>query len=152
MKQQLSSKNKKTLPSTKKNREPEKREDKKERSKPLASNSVLPLVSVLGDRADMKRATKLLEHAHAQKKIRDAADKEVTAAKEELAAFALTDELPGLRYGLLAIQVNGYKTRQTFDKDLAKSLMLEYGVPPEKIGGCYKESDEYLDTKLVELA
>lgn len=131
---------------------PPKEPKKKERSKPLASNSALPLVSVLSDRSDVRRATKLLQTAHTQKKIRDDADKEITSCKEALAALAMVDDLPGLRYGSLGIQVNGYQSRSTFKKDRAKALMLEYGVPPEKIGECYEEGGEYLDTKLVEFA
>lgn len=123
-----------------------------ERSKPSAANSALPMTSVLDDRSVMERACELLKLAHKLKKIRDKADAEIKEHKEELAAIAMSQDLPGLRYGACAIQVNGYVSRETFDKDQAKALMLEYGVPPAKVGKCYKKSEEYLDTKLVELA
>lgn len=124
----------------------------KERSKPSAANSALPLTSKLDDQSVMDRANELLKLAHKQKKIRDKADAEIKEMKEELAAIAMSQDLPGLRHGAFGIQVNGYVQRETFDKDMARELMLEAGISPKKVGACYKKSAEYLDTKLVELA
>lgn len=129
---------------------PQLKKEEPQKRLPKEENSTLPLVSVL-HKSLMKDATKLLVEAHELKDTKDKAEIRIKEIKETLAAIAMSEDLSGLRYGKLGIQVNGYTTRKNFSKKKATELMLEHGIAAEEINTCYEESEEYLDTKLVTL-
>ena len=115
-----------------------------------AENSSLPSVDCLSDPEFQAAAISLLERAHANKKLKETAEQSQKDATEALAAIALSEGIPGLKYKQLGIRVRGYVSRRVFDRDAAVSLMLEHGISPTDIEALYTEGKEYLDARLEE--
>lgn len=94
----------------------------------------------------MQTAIQLLkiakDSAEAEKSAKAAKD----AAIADLAAIAIENDLSGMRYGNIGLHVFGYKTKKT----LSAELLLANGVKASVIEESYKESDEFLSTRLQE--
>lgn len=110
-----------------------------------ASNSSLPIVSVIDDTETMKTAVALLKKATAiHVKISELEDQE-REVKEQLASICTAYNLKGLRHGLNGFEYQGWMTRKT----LSKERLLANGVTADQIADSFVEGTPFLMTKIT---
>ena len=109
-----------------------------------ASNSTIPIASVISDPETFREAVAMLREATANKVAQSELKERETAIKENLAAICEAYDLKGIRHGLDCFEYYGYSTRQT----LSKERLLALGVPAETIDAAYAAGEPYLNTKI----
>lgn len=121
---------------------------KKERLR-SASNSKLPVVSVIPDQETMKQAVALLKEATKLKvKVSEAEDR-LEEIKLELFAIASSYDLSGFRYGLAGFENRGYSSRSTLNKQKMISDLSARGIGADVIAGWYESGNEFLDARIT---
>jgi hypothetical protein len=124
---------------------PEDNDDKKPPRMRVASNSTLPIASVIDDPETFRRAVALLAKGSAAVyAIRDA-EKDKDEASSELATICEAYSLKGIRHGLNAFEYHGYTARQT----LSRERLLALGVPAETIAKAMVEGKPFLSARLA---
>lgn len=110
-----------------------------------ASNSALPLISVLPDRKTMNAAKKLMAESADLKVVIDGAEARRKEINEELAVYAEANGLPGFRHGMYGFQYSGWTSRQS----LSREKLVENGVDPEAIAASMVDGTPYLNCKVI---
>lgn len=110
-----------------------------------ASNSRLPLASVIPDTEMMKRAVALLNEDMQLKTSISAMEERTDEIKDELAAICQAYDLKGFRHGLNGFEYHGYATRKT----LSKEKLLALGVSAETIDRATVDGQPYLFVRVV---
>lgn len=121
----------------------------KEKRLRSASNSSLPLVSIIPDTETMKQATVLLKEAGKLKCKISEAQERLDEIELELAAVASAYELKGFRYGLFGFDYRGYTSRKTLDKTKLVAELSARGIPASVIDSCYRPGEPYLDARIT---
>lgn len=111
----------------------------------------LPLVSSLYDDTDeMQAAIELLATGHNLKaqidRLTKGTDEEpgLDGIREQVIAMAVGRDVPGYRWGDIAVSVST-STSSRLDKNLLAQLMIDEGIDPEVVGRLFKEATKESD-------
>jgi hypothetical protein len=107
----------------------------------------IPLVSAIDDEVTMTLATELLVEAEEVKERHDIDEVRLKEIRLELTGLAKAFELPGMRYGNIAVVYSGERTKKTLDA----KLLIENGVDPDIIRKCYKESKPFDSSRIIKI-
>ena len=110
-----------------------------------ASQSTLPLASVIDDPETFKRAVAALKKLLIKHAMIDKLEEEKAALKDDLMSICAALDLKGVRHGKVGFEYDGWKTRKT----LSNKRLLELGVPAETIDQAYVESSPFQMSKIV---
>lgn len=115
-----------------------------------SDNSKLPLVSQIPDQEVMEQAIATLQRASDAKQQREAWERIEDAAKEELAAIALANDLSadksyGFRWGKL-----GISARYQSSSRLSVEKLVENGVDPDVIEKSREKGEPHLVVSVVD--
>lgn len=111
-----------------------------------ASNSRLPLPSVLSAPEMQDAISNLRELTDVRVKISELAERQ-EELEMQLAAVCDLYNLPGLRYGKSYFEFMGWKARKNLNREALVALLTEYAVPIERLGECYKPGKEFLQKR-----
>jgi hypothetical protein len=106
----------------------------------------MPAVSTIPDTETMQRAVEMLQRAVELKREIEQREKEYKRLKDEIVAIAVTNEIPGYRYGKDAVMI-GMQSRSS----LSKEKLLENGVDPLAIAESMVEGEEYYTVRFGEI-
>jgi len=118
---------------------------KAEEAEEKVDSSKLPLVSVIDDKVTLDRCIQLLKEADKLKARSDDDGARLKEIREELGSYAAAFDLPGMRYGNMALVYSGERS----NKRLSVELLIENGVSPEVIAQSYKETKPFTDIRLL---
>jgi len=111
------------------------------------AGSKLPSVSVIDDQDAMDACVEMLQEAEDLKRRSEDDLARLKEIRTELSVYSEAYDLPGMRWGKIGLIYNGMRKKLTLDK----AKLLENGVTAEQIGMSYKESDEFVDARFVNL-
>jgi len=115
-----------------------------------ASNSKLPVASVIPDREEFKRAVALLREAGKIKVAMSEGKERLDEIEMELHCLCVAYDLnSGLRHGLFGFEDRGMKSKSTLKKDKLVNLLSEFGIPAARLSECYESGSEFLDTRIT---
>jgi hypothetical protein len=110
----------------------------------VASNSKLPICSVIDDPDTFRQCVALLQRATDATVKESEAREEKQEVSEQLAAICEAYQLPGVRHGLNKFEYYGWQTRKT----LSSKKLLALGVSAEIIEQAYEDSKPFLSTRI----
>lgn len=111
-----------------------------------ASNSSLPLCSVIPDSDTVKRVGVILKEAVKLKVRISEAEEKLEEIKNEMAALCevYPEAAKGVRFGMCGFEYHGYVTRKALNKEKLATL-----VPADVIDQCYVDGTPFLSCKVI---